>query len=159
MTENDPTSTDKLNHALHLIDKLPHALLHHVAPLDPIQQRLNELDGRTCTGHPHWRDKNSPGKTAKLYILHRTDEGCPVHGQPEPGQRHRVYVGNKPDRIADALAAIERNTERVNLQRDLNYLNNSISHLTYQIKNIYRTLAHFPPDPGEDPQPISTRTD
>lgn len=150
MTENDSTSTNKLNYALHLIEKLPQALLHYVASLATIRQRLDDLDGRTCTGNPHWRDKNASGKTAKLYILHRTDQACPIHGQPEPGNRNRVYIGNKPDRIADALAAIERNTERWELQRQHDRLQSSISHLTYQIKNIYRNLGQQLPEPGQD---------
>ena len=154
MTKNNPTPTDKLTYALHLIDKLPQALLHHVAPLDDILYHLGQLNGRTCTGNPHWRDKNASGKTAKLYILHRTNETCPVHGQPEPGCRHRVYVGNKPDRIADALAAIERHAELCQLQRQHNNLQGTIGRLTYQINALYRILGHYPPEPGQDPQPI-----
>lgn len=154
MTSNGSVPTDKLTYALHLIDKLPQALLHHVAPLDAIRERLDVLEGRTCTGHAHWRDKNAPGKTPKLYILHRTDQTCPVHGKPVLGQRNRSYVGNKPDRIADALAALERNTERLDLQRQHERLQNSISRTVYQLKNLYRILHHYPPEPGQDPQPI-----
>ena len=159
MNSTKPIAHDKLHYALHLIRMLPRALIAHVDPLDAIRERLDALDGRTCTGNPHWRDKNAAGKTAKLYILHYTDQTCPVHGQPPPGKRNRVYIGSKPDRIADALAAIERNTERLDLQRQRNRLQSSIAHLTYQIKNIYRNLRHFPPEPGEHPQPIPHRPD
>lgn len=154
MTNNGSNPTDRINYALHLIDRLPQALLHHLAPLDDIRERLQALDGRTCTGNPHWRDKNAPGKTAKLYILHRTDQTCPVHGAPPSAGRLRVYVGNKPDLIADALAAIERNTELLELQRRLSSLLGTIGSLTYTIKTVYRRIAHYPPEPGKDAQPV-----
>lgn len=154
MNDNVSAPTYKLNYALHLINKLPQALLHHVAPLNAVRQHLVDLEGRTCTGNPHWRDKNAAGKTAKLYILHRTDETCPIHGQPERGCRHRIYIGNKPDRIADALAAIERHTELYHLQRQHANLQGTIERLIYQIKSLYRVLGHYPPEPGQDPQPI-----
>lgn len=154
MTDDRTHTADQLDYILHLIRMLPRALCHYTDPLGDIRKRLHDLEGRTCTGNPHWRDKNAAGKTAKLYILHRTDQTCPVHGAPPYAGRLRVYIGNKPDRIADALAAIERNTEYLDLQRHLSSLLSAIGGVTYTIKTVYRRLGHLPPEPGQHPQPI-----
>jgi hypothetical protein len=151
MNNNKPTATDGLNYALLLIHHLPDALIAHVAALSAIQQRLDELQGRTCTGRAHWRDKNASGKTAKLYILHGTDQVCPVHGKPLRGGRTRSYIGNKPDKISDAIAAIERETERQQLHQDLRRLENAVDYVTWRIKELYRRLNHDLPEPGQDP--------
>jgi hypothetical protein len=151
MNDNKPTATDNLNYALLLIHKLPDALTAHVAALSAIQQRLDELQGRTCTGRAHWRDKNASGKTAKLYILHSTDRVCPVHGKPLQGGRIRFYVGNKPDKISEALAAIERQTERTQLQQDLHRLESAVERVGWRIKELYHYLDHDLPEPGQEP--------
>ncbi|MBA7680363.1 hypothetical protein ES703_88678 [subsurface metagenome] len=150
MNSTKPTASDKLNYALRLIKDLPNVLLQHLAELGDIRQRLEELEGRTCTGNTHWRDKNASGKTAKLYVLHRIDEPCPIHGQPKPGQRLRVYIGNKPNKIADALAAIERDNERIHLQQKLNHHEETIERILYRLKNVYYALGHALPDPTPD---------
>lgn len=153
MGKNTPTITDQLTYVLHLIDTLPHAILTDMSPLEEILQRLGELDGRTCTGSTHWRDKNAPGKTAKLYVLHGIDHSCPIHGSPPPGERSRVYIGNKPDRIADAMAALEREAERRDLQRRLGKYNDALERVTWRLKNIFYAINHTCPAPGEDPVP------
>jgi len=150
MNNDEMTPTDQLNYALRLIRDLPNALTLHIAPMGQIRQRLEELEGRTCTGNVHWRDNNTPGKTAKLYVLHGIDQDCPIHGQPSQGERIRSYIGNKPDKISDALAAIERNTERRKLQRDLKYFQETISRVAYRIKNIYWILGHTTPEPDQE---------
>lgn len=142
MTNDKPTASDKLNYTLALIKSLPPVITERVGKMDHIQQGLDELDGRTCTGNVHWRDKDTPGKTAKLYILHRTDRSCPIHGRPSPGGRMRSYVGNKPDKISDALAAIERERERRDLQRELHTLQEIIGRASFRIKNIYWVLHY-----------------
>ena len=151
MTSTTENTAGKLAYALHLINKLPNVVRSQTDALETIQQNLTQLEGRTCTGREHWRDKNTPGKTAKLYILHGTDQACPIHGTPEPGQRNRAYIGNKPDKIAEALAAIERETERQDLQRDLNNLVRKINRVTWEIKSLYRNLDHIPPALGGEP--------
>lgn len=140
---------DNLTYARNLIKFLPQALNHYTADMPTIRQSLQQLRARTCTGHAHWRDKDKPGKTAKLYILHGTDQTCPVHGRPPRGERTRHYVGNKPDKISEALAAIEREAERTELRRKLDTLEGTISYLTYQLQSLYRYLKHAPPDPRE----------
>lgn len=146
MSNNDPRPIDNLTYVLNLIKFLPQALNYCVADRSNLLQDLQSLNDRTCTGHAHWRDKDKPGKTAKLYILHRTDQCCPMHGQPAPGERLRVYVGNKPDRIADALAAMERETQRLDIHKKLNRLDGKIGYAMYQLKNLYTHLDHYPPD-------------
>ena len=154
MTNHELTATDDLNYALHLIDKLPNTLLEHVAHLGDVRQRLEELDERTCTGRTHWRDKDKPGKAAKLYILHGTNQVCPIHGKPKPDGRIRVYIGNKPDKMSDAQAAIERETARQNLQQDLHRLHGKINYTIHQVKAVYRVLGRTPPAPGQDVPPL-----
>lgn len=150
MEHDKSTTTSKLAYAVHLINGLPAILLSHVDELAAIQQRLERLDGKTCTGHAHWRDKNAPGKTRKLYILHGIDQACPTHGKPKPNTRTRVYVGNKPDRISEALAAIEREEERLELQQDLNRLMGKVNRVIWDVRSLYRTLDHLPPTLEED---------
>lgn len=150
MTNNESIVTNDLTHALHLIDKLPSTLLEHVAHLGDVRQRLEELAGRTCTGRAHWRDKDKPGKAAKLYILHSTNQVCPTHGKPKLDGRIRVYIGNKPNKISDALVAMEREKERQDLQQDLNRLHGTINYTIYQIQAIYRALGYTPPDPDQE---------
>lgn len=149
MDNNKLQPINNLTYALNLIKFMPQALLHHVDALSALRQRLQELDGRTCTGHPHWRDKNTEGKTAKMYILHGTDQICSIHGTPRQGERTRSYIGNKPDKISAALAAIERETERQDLQKDLRRLQGTITHVIYQLQALYRRLDHIPPDARE----------
>lgn len=156
MNDNGPTTSSELTYALRLINQLPAALHHQATILDDLQQRLTELEGRTCTGNAHWRDKDTPGKTAKLYVLHGTDQACPVHGEPDPGKRNRTYIGNKPDRIAEALAAIERNTERLDLERRVARPQEAINRVVFRLKNMYYALDYAPPEPGEAIEPIRT---
>lgn len=153
MTDNLSKSHDNVQYTIHLIEHLPAAVIHRSEALNALYQRLQELVGRTCTGRAHWRDKNAEGKTAKLYVLHGTDEACPVHGTPRRGARTRSYIGNKPDKISDALAAIEREIERVALRKDLYKVEATISRVTYEIKTLYRFLNYTVPDPGEDAPP------
>lgn len=159
MNDNHLRSIDNRTYVLHLIESLPPALAHHTVYLEDLHQALEALGSRTCTGHEHWRDKDTPGKTPKLYILHGTDQTCPLHGQPGCGGRLRIYVGNKPDKIADALAAIEREEQRLALHRKLHRLDGNIDYLIFQLKGLYRHLHHQPPERGEQQPAIPIETD
>ncbi len=56
-----------------------------------LKEQIAELDqAGVCTGVVHWRKGN--GKD-KMYANHGIDRGCPIHGQPRPGRRLRVYIG------------------------------------------------------------------
>ncbi len=138
---NDPT--EKLNQLLFLFTQLPDAVLQSVSTLGQIKQRLEQLEGRTCTGHVHWRDKDTPGKTAKLYILHGTDEPCPLHGQPDPGKRLRTYIGNKPERIARAKGALDLYGERRQKLQELLRLHSILDRILYVARYMFTTL-HLP---------------
>lgn len=149
MTTATSATTNTLDYALYLTALLPDALLHATRSLSEVQLRSTDLEGRTCTGNPHWRDKANSSKTPKLYVLHGTDESCPIHGQPAPGERLRVYIGNKPDKIADALAAIERTIELKDLQRTRRRLQERIDRTIYKLENLYRSFGY--PIPKLDP--------
>lgn len=154
MNSNTPTTINTIDYAVHLLILLPDALLHATSPLGDVQQRIAELEGRTCSGNAHWRDKENANKTPKLYILHGTDQACPIHGKPEPGQRLRVYIGNKPDKIADALAAMERDTERWDLERDRRRFQEMIDRTIYKLKDLYRAFDYSIPAPGPTTSPV-----
>lgn len=150
MNDTPDTTNDKLDYALLLIDRLRAPLLARTANLGQITQQLDTIKHRFCTGRTHWRDQNAPGKTPKLYVLHSTDETCPIHGTPSPGQRTRVYVGNKPDKIGKALDDIERTSEHTDLQRQLHRIEQIIWDATWHLQDIYRKLDYTPPAPGDD---------
>lgn len=149
MNDNELKPIDNLTYVLNLIKFLPQALTYRVADRSNLQRQLAELDGRTCTGHTHWRDKDKPGKTAKLYVLHSTNQTCPVHGKPKPDGRLRWYVGNKPDKISEALAAIEREVLRLDLNRKLGDIEGKIGYVMYRLQGLYRHLDYLPPDQRE----------
>lgn len=153
MNSNATATTAPLAYALTLLSGLPQALRHRTTGLIQLTNQRNHLAQQVCTGRPHWRDRNAEGKTAKLYVLHSTDQSCPIHGTPDPGARLRVYVGNKPTLVADALAAIERTTEHDNLQRRLRALLRSIDSVTYWAKACYRELDYHVPGPHEHEPP------
>lgn len=158
MDNTTPTATEYIEHLHTLIKHLPEAVTAFITPLDAIQHRLSALDGRTCTGHAHWRDKNASDKTPKLYILHGTDKGCPVHGKPPAGERTRSYIGNKPDKISEALAAIERQTEHLQLRKDYGHLVGTVRFTTHQIETLYRHLGQTPPTREESNTPTSNES-
>jgi len=54
-----------------------------VEDLAHLQEELQGLDGRTCSGREWWRDQDHPTKTAKLYIARRPAAG--LRGK-RPGQ-------------------------------------------------------------------------
>ena len=148
MNATDPSPVS--NHVDYLLLLLKHlipAILTRTAPLITTQQQIDDIKNTVCTGREHWRDRNKPGKTAKLYVIHSTDYPCPLHGKPEPGQRLRVYIGNKPQKIADALAAIERLDDYTRLTHDHDQIDNLITRTTYDITAIYHRLEYELPIP------------
>lgn len=158
MANNELDPQEKLDYVLDLIARLPPALTHRLADLPALQEELAELDLNSCTGSVHWRDVNKEGKVNKLYILHGTNRTCPLHGHPEPGKRIRIYIGVNRDKIREALASIERQTQRSKLQGDLARHKNLIARALSSVKNIYYSLDYqvSQTDPGIPPYPIET---
>lgn len=158
MTTNELTPKETLDYVLDLIMLLPRAITHRLVDLPALQEELAELDQNSCTGNTHWRDTNKEGRARKLYILHGTNQHCPLHGHPEPGERIRVYIGADPARILEALSNIERQCKRSKLQENLLRHKNLIRRALSNIRNIYYALDYqvSQTDPGIPPYPIET---
>ena len=66
--------------------------------LDRITQKLTHLDGATCTGRVHWRDKDHPDRKPKMYVIHSIDDPCPHTSSAPSGPRASRWPGpaNRP---------------------------------------------------------------
>jgi len=106
--------------------KAPDAFDQAFSEITELENKLAQIDGRTCTGKPYWRDEDHPTRAPKLYVNHGIDQACPMHGEPDPGQRIRTYIGADEQAIEDALAAIEREEERQRLTQRLERLQRGI---------------------------------
>lgn len=152
MTLHNPeASIDQTAYVLLLLKRLVPAVLTRTAPLAPMGHSIAALKQTVCTGRQHWRDRDKPGKTAKLYVIHGTDVKCPLHGSPDPGQRLRVYIGNKPQKIAAALAAIEQINEYQRLNSDRAAILALLRRTIYDLKSMYRRLDYVAPAPDATP--------
>jgi len=115
--------------------------------------KLAALDGATCTGNEWWRDKAHPTKTPKLYILHSVNAACPLHGEPSPGGRLRVYVGSDPAKIEAAREAIAREETRQEWERELAGIQRGLSSCAYYLRSFYGELGYTIGDVGDGGQP------
>ncbi len=113
--------------------------------LDRITAEIAILDGTTCTGRIHWRDQNKPGKTPKMYILHSTDQSCPIHGTPAPGSRIRLYIGTDETKQEPARAAIRREQTRLDLEKHLTGIIHTLQRCGYHITQFYNSLGYTVP--------------
>jgi len=118
------------------------AIRQRVDDLMRVQEELQGLDGRTCTGREYWRDKDHPTKTAKLYVLHSIDQACPLHGEPEPEDRLRVYVGSKFARIREARRAMELEDERRRLEAQRGEIQRGLASCSYHLQSFYSLLGY-----------------
>ena len=90
----------------------------HADELEQIETEIKQVaEQGICNGTPTWRDAGHSTRSPKLYIVHGVGRACPIHGQPDAGRRIRTYVGCDEERIAKALAAVERH-ERVETLRE-----------------------------------------
>ena len=119
-----------------------------IAEISDLQNYLDRLNGNTCTGREWWRDKDHPTKTPKLYILHSIDQTCPLHGEPEPGKRLRVYIGSDPVNVAEARAAIERTHEKKHLEGRLDNITHGLTSCGYHLDRFYGVLGYTGEDDG-----------
>lgn len=153
MNETTPYDTKYTGWLLMLADNLKQAIQTRLLDLVEFQEKLDLLQGHTCTGRPHWRDSIIENLTTKLYIIHSVDASCPLHGTPMPGKRVCTYIGSKPEKIETALAAIEREKERRDLEYRHSILLQDLHALGYHLRNCYNNLDYQVPKPGEDGLP------
>jgi hypothetical protein len=143
--------------ACHLAGQLRETMQNRLLQMEGLQQELDALEGRTCTGKEHWRDENTPGRSAKLYIIHSVDEACPIHGEPKPGKRVRTYIGCKKEAIEDAKAAIERERRRKALNRELYNAQDTFRSAAYSLQRIFYGIGYSTPPTGEIGEVVSRK--
>lgn len=120
-----------------------------IADLEQANAALTEVTKNSCTGVEHWRDRDTPNATPKLYINHRTNQTCPIHGTPNENNRLRIYVGCDPEKITAALAAIALNRERVNLRHKETQTRNQLGRAAHLLRQVYIALDFTYPEPEE----------
>ena len=116
--------------------------------LSRLGAELEALDGATCNGREYWRDLDHVTRQAKLYILHSIDQACPLHGDPPPGERLRVYVGSDPGKVEEAREAIARDEYRRELQAELEQARRGLATCTYYLHSFYGRLGYTVGDDG-----------
>jgi hypothetical protein len=117
--------------------------------LEQVTRALDKLTGWTCTGRVHWRDRNAPGKTPKMIVIHFIDQACPLHGAPEAGKRLRVYVGTDEARQAVAVAAIQDEEERRGLEQRKEGIERALHRCGYNLRQSYECLGYTVPRPDQ----------
>ena len=127
-----------------LADQLPGTIRATVDFVDRLDQAATRLEGHTCTGQPHWRDKDKPNKQPKLYIIHPINTFCPLHGMPEPQQRIRTYIGSDTRKHAPALAAIADETRRRQLVAQRDALSQELYTALASLQHLLQTLGYDP---------------
>lgn len=90
-----------------------------------------------CTGTVYWR---RDGGNPKLYVNHGIDQACPIHGEPAPGKRLRVYVGTDPARQQRAKEAIERAADVAALTAEAERLSEYLNQDTWALRAIVQRL-------------------
>jgi hypothetical protein len=117
--------------------------------LEQVTKMLNRLAGQTCAGRVHWRDRNAPGKTPKMVIVHGIDQACPLHGTPEAGKRLRIYVGTDEERQEVAVAAIQDEEKRQKLQQRKEGIERALHRCGYNLRQAYECLGYTVPRPDQ----------
>ena len=78
-----------------------------------------------------------------------------MHGEPEPGGRLRVYVGNDSGRIREAQEAIAREKKRHELEKQLAGARQGLASCGYHLRSFYGLLGYTV---GEDGRACVHRT-
>lgn len=125
------------------------AIRQRLDDLARLEAKLKGISGQICTGREYWRDEDQPTKTPKMCIVHSVDEPCPMHGEPKPGKRLRVYVGAKADKIIEAKAALERAEQYLGLEARIKAIRLGLHSSQHHLGRFYASLGY---DVGEDGQ-------
>lgn len=152
MDENDITALE------HLIAHVNEPYLDAKKKLAQVQEEIGKLDGHTCTGAIWWRDPDSDKR--RMYINHRKNESCPLHGTPERDKRLRIYIGSDPDKQAAARTLLDAEARLTILRRTERKLNAGLSQAFYRLRDYYKALCYIAPDswdPAADPRPDPRR--
>lgn len=152
MDQNEIAALETLTQHVHF------PLAAALQKLDEANQAIANLAGNTCTGSIWWRDPNSD--KPRMYINHRKDQVCPLHGMPNRGKRIRTYIGSDPDKQAEAHATLDAETRLDALRQTKRQLDAALSQARYRLRDYYRALRYTVPDhwqPAADPEPDPRR--
>jgi len=123
------------------------------AEIHALSEQLEDLQHSHCTGTEHWRDAKHSKHTPKLYVIHKTDQSCPIHGKPEAGKRIRTYVGSNQIKIDAARAAIERGKTYHTAMLELKRKHQDVHSAKHSLHNIYWALKmNIPSIDPEEPE-------
>lgn len=142
---------------LTLAELLPGAVRETLDFVDRLDQAATRLEGHTCTGAPYWRDKDRPGKAPKLYVIHRTDRFCPLHGKPAARQRLRTYIGCAAPKQAHILEAIAAESRRRYLLTKRDDLSRKLAAVEATLLRLLLELG-CAPETASDPAPTRDHT-
>lgn len=130
--------TELLKTSLHITEIIDEATVD----ISTLNQQLDELEGKTCTGTEYWRDQDHPTKAPKLYIIHSTGESCPLHGEPNGKKRIRSYIGTDAKAIAEAREAIRQESRRRKLESRRDTLRSNMINAQYYLDKFIQTLGY-----------------
>lgn len=94
-----------------------------------------------CTGRVYWRDQDTPGQTPKMCIAHSVNGSCPLHGEPKPGERLRVYVGTDPEKQDQVLEAIEHQNRKARLESRVRQAEVWLGRVERAIDDVWRLVT------------------
>lgn len=147
MDETRQEQIDKLNKVALYVEN---AIDSAETVLDELAEKIEALDGKTCTGSEHWRDKEHPTRDAKMQALHGKDVSCPIHGKPVKGGRMRSYVGSNPDKITGIREAWRLHTVRKELLAQQGHARNRLRNAVNSMEGFFTNLGwKFDPITGE----------
>lgn len=120
---------------------LPDAIRNAKATLLDLQAQIDALDGHTCVGAEHWRDKNHTTRQPKMQVLHGINQVCPMHGRPDQDQRIRTYVGSDPGKVAAARHAIAQHNELERLVKERRHVMTRINNALGELESSFKALG------------------
>ena len=94
-----------------------------------------------CTGTTHWSDRDKPDHQPKLHILHSPGDSCPMHGDPKPGKRLRIYVGVDSKKQDQVLEAMERQKQRAHLESQIRQAQVRLRRVEHAIDDVWRIVT------------------
>ena len=153
---NDESKDPRVELASHA----PNAICQALAHLACLEHKIKAITGKTCTGKPTWRDKNSDVKMPKLYAIHGVGQSCPIHGTPHPGKhRIRTYIGSKDTAIREATTAMDRHKRLLNLTSEANNALESLGFAMYYLDYFFAALEYtIPPETTTTKQMVTRET-
>lgn len=133
VVETDPPAIAETKHALAPVAVGLVTLLERREAIMAEIQELEEAGLCEATLVPEWRrSRNGVEPYGPYYRL--------VYPTDERGWRRREYIGNKPERVAKAKAAIARHRRHCELAQELHWLELSLSRIKTHLEQVQDLL-------------------